>query len=171
MSAETGYVRFVLDRDDCQMMAQGLRVFARQLLDDCRSDMRGQAIPAVVPAQAQRLEAMAATLAGIDGMDCSWEGVIAAIERGGDHPAFKLTPDDWRAVSAAMAFLAGKVQAAEDRANGERLKELAGKADGIAGWCAGWLDMLHGLGESRGRAGLAGKRVNLRPEPETPGRE
>jgi hypothetical protein len=147
-----------LDTSDCQTLAQALQVFARQLLDDCRRDTRLKDIPAEVASQAQRLEAMATTLAGISSLDCSWEGLIFADQRGEPHKAFDLSPADWWAVSAAMAFLAEKVRAAGDRPNGGWLKDLSEKADGIAGWYEGLLDCLRELRETRARCGQANHR-------------
>jgi hypothetical protein len=148
MSTDTRYVPIVLDASDCQTVAQALRVFALQLMDDCRRDTRLKDIPAEVASQAQRLEAMAATLAGISSLDCSWEGLIFAAQRGEPHKAFDLSPADWRAVSAAMALLAEKVRAAGDRPNGGRLKDLSEKAKGIGDWCVGLLDCLRQLEEA-----------------------
>jgi len=75
MSTDTRYVPIVLDASDCQTVAQALRVFALQLMDDCRRDTRLKDIPAEVASQAQRLEAMATTLAGISSLDCSWGSI------------------------------------------------------------------------------------------------
>jgi len=88
----------------------------------------------------------------------AWEGLIFAAQRGEPHKAFDLSPADWRAVSAAMAFLAEKVWAAGDRPNGGRLKDLSGKAEGIAGWYEGLLDCLRELRETRVELGQANHR-------------
>jgi len=53
----------------------------------------------------------------------------------GHESALELAPADWRAAGAALAFLAKKVRAAEDRDNAKRLQDLAGKAEGIADLC------------------------------------
>jgi hypothetical protein len=85
-----------LDRADCRTLAQGLLVFARQLLDDCRRDVREKGTPAEVASQARRLEAMAKRIGQADGMDWSWDGWLAALERGGPYLPMDIPPTDWR---------------------------------------------------------------------------
>ena len=141
MRTETRHVRLVLDREDCQMLAQAVQVFARQLLDDCHRDMGAKDVPPEVASRLEGLKATAATLAEAHGLDCSWEGMVKARSRGERFWAFDLSPAEWRAVGAATFFVAEKVRPG-DRVNGERLGELSSKANGIAGWCEPWLQKL-----------------------------
>ena len=134
MAAKTGYEAVVLDLDDCQVKAQGVLVFARQLLDDCQRDVGGKDVPPGVASQLQRLEETAATLAGIDGLDASPEGMVVAHKLGEQFRAFDVSPAEWRSVGRAMAFLG-----AGDRANSGRLRELPEKVNAIAGWSESWL--------------------------------
>jgi hypothetical protein len=95
---------------------------------------------------------MAERIGQADGMDCSYDGWLAATElaaagRGGPHLAEVFPPTDWRAAGAALAFLAERVRAAGDRANGQRLKDLAEKVEGAARWCESFLGCLRKLEE------------------------
>ena len=133
MRTETGHVQPVLSRDDCQMLAQAVRVFAQQLLDDCRRDMQGKNGPAEVTARLDDLEEVAATLTETDGVDMTWEGMVKEreAERGERRRGRGLSSADWRAIGAAAAFLAAKVRAGGDRVNGERLRDLSEKANDV----------------------------------------
>ncbi len=150
MSEERGYLRTVLDTDDCRMLAQGLRVFARQLLDECRYDRQGADVPGEVTAQVEQLEAIAGQIGQADGMECCLEGYIRACQHQcKPHPALELGAANWRIAAAAMMFLAERVDPT-DRPNSDRLKTLAEKTRDIAEWVRVFQGHLDGL-EAAGR--------------------
>jgi len=139
------------DGDDLRTISLGLRVFAQNLLAECRRD-KGQDIPADVTEQSYRLNAIAERIGRQEGMEFGYDAFIrrmcsGAEQIGEGEPLAIASLADWRATSAALAFIAKRLVAAGDNANGGRLKDLSERAEAGVQWCEGFLDCARRLTE------------------------
>ena len=119
------------------MLAEALRVFAGQMVDDCRREVPGPELPPEVAAAAKGLERMAERIEQAEYLIAGVENLIFAREGRGPCVPLEFPPWAWRAAAGAVRYLAEEVRAAKDYANSDRLRELAATTEAIGDWHEG----------------------------------